>query len=104
MVVQYQGKQKGISTQFTIRIVGNNLSKTSSNYQIDLLVGDKQIPTFTTFIHQSLSNCLKEIYLFGKHNNISFDASTETIAPKLVPYDLVLFNYQKNILFKGYNL
>ncbi len=104
MVVQYQGKQKGIPTQFTIRIVGNNLSKTSSNYQIDLLVGDKQIPTFTTFIHQSLSNCLKEIYLFGIHNNISFDAATETIAPKLVPYDLVLFNYQKGILFKGYNL
>ena len=104
MIVQYQGKQKGIPTKFTIRIIGNNLSKSSSNYQLDLLVGDNKIPTFTTFIRQSLSNCLKEIYLFGKHNNITFDAATETIAPKLVPYDLVLFNYQKNILFKGYNL
>lgn len=104
MVVQYQGKQNGISTQFTIRIIGNNLSKSSSNYQLDLLVGDKQLPTFTTAIHQSLSNCLKEIYLFRKHNRISFNASSEKIAPKLVPYDLVLFNYQKNILFKGCNL
>ncbi len=99
MVVQYQGKQNGIPTTFTIRIIGNNLSKSSSNYQIDLLIGDKQIPTFTTFIHQSLSNCLKEIYLFRKHNGITFDASSEKIAPKLVPYDLVLYNYQKNALF-----
>ena len=99
MVVQYQGKQHGIPTSFTIRIIGNNLSKSSSNYQIDLLVGDKQLPTFTTSIHQSLSNCLKEIYLFRKHNGITFDASTEKIAPKLVPYDLVLYNYQKNALF-----
>ena len=104
MIVQYQGKQNGIPTTFTIRIIGNNLSKSSSNYQIDLLVGDKQIPTFTTSIHQSLSNCLKEIYLFRKYNGITFESSSETIAPKLVPYDLVLFNYQKNILFKGYNL
>jgi hypothetical protein len=99
MVVHYQGKQHGIPTTFTIRIIGNNLSKSSSNYQIDLLVGDKQLPTFTTSIHQSLSNCLKEIYLFRKHNGITFDASTEKIAPKLVPYDLVLYNYQKNALF-----
>ncbi|WP_396169938.1 hypothetical protein [Flavobacterium sp.] len=99
MVVQYQGKQHGIPTTFTLRIIGNNLSKSSSNYQIDLLVGDKQIPTFTTFIHQSLSNCLKEIYLFRKHNGISFDASSERIAPKLVPYDLALFNHQKKALF-----
>lgn len=99
MVVQYQGKKNGISTTFTIRINGNNLSKSSSNYQIDLLVGDKQLPTFTTSIHQSLSNCLNEIYLFRKHNNITFDAKTEKIAPKLVPYDLVLYNYQKNALF-----
>jgi len=104
MVVQYQGKQNGIPTTFTLRIIGNNLSKSSSNYQIDLLVGDKQLPTFTTSIHQSLSNCLKEIYLFRKHNHITFDASKESISPKLVPYDLVLYNYQKNILFKGYNL
>jgi hypothetical protein len=99
MVVQYQGKQNGIPTTFTLRIIGNNLSKSSSNYQIDLLVGDKQLPTFTTSIHQSLSNCLKEIYLFRKHNGITFDASSEKIAPKLVPYDLVLYNYQKNALF-----
>jgi len=99
MVVQYQGKQNGIPTTFTIRIIGNNLSKSSSNYQIVLLVGDKQLPTFTTSIHQSLSNCLKEIYLFRKHNGITFDASSEKIAPKLVPYDLVLYNYQKNALF-----
>lgn len=99
MLVQYQGKQNGIPATFTLRIIGNNLSKSSSNYQIDLLVGDKQIPTFTTFIHQSLSNCLKEIYLFRKHNGMTFDASSEKINPKLVPYDLVLFNYQKNALF-----
>ncbi len=99
MIVHYQGKKNGIPTTFTIRIIGNNLSKSSSNYQIDLLVGDKQLPTFTTAIHQSLSNCLKEIYLFRKHNHITFDASTEKIAPKLVPYDLVLYNYQKNALF-----
>jgi hypothetical protein len=99
MVVQYQGKKNGIPTTFTIRIIGNNLSKSSSNYQIDLLVGDKQLPTFTTSIHQSLSNCLKEIYLFRKHNGITFDASSEKIASKLVPYDLILFNYQKNALF-----
>ena len=99
MVVQYQGKQNGIPTTFTIRINGNNLSKSSSNYQLDLLVGDKQLPTFTTAIHQSLSNCLKEIYLFRKYNNIHFDAASEKVAPKLVPYDLVLYNYNKNALF-----
>ena len=99
MIVQYQGKQNGIPTKFTIRIIGNNLSKSSSNYQIDLFVGDKQLPTFTTSIHQSLSNCLKEIYLFRKHNNITFDASSEKVAPTLVPYDLVLYNYNKNALF-----
>lgn len=99
MVAQYQGKQNGIPTTFTIRIIGNNLSKSSSNYQVDLLVGDKQLPIFTTSIHQSLSNCLKEIYLFRKHNNINFDASSEKVAPKLVPYDLALYNYHKNTLF-----
>jgi hypothetical protein len=99
MVVQYQGKQNGIPTTFTIRIIGNNLSKSSSNYQLDLLVGDKQIPTFTTLIHQSLSNCLKEIYLFRKHNKMSFEASSEEIISEYVPYDLVLYNYQKNFLF-----
>jgi uncharacterized protein YeaC (DUF1315 family) len=79
MVVQYQGKQNGIPTTFTIRINGNNLSKSSSNYEVDLLVGDKKLPTFTTSIHQSLSNCLKEIYLFRKNNNIKFDASSENL-------------------------
>ena len=99
MVVQYKGEQYGKSTTFTIRIIGNNLSKSSSNYQIDLLIGDKQIPTFTTAIHQSLSNCLKEIYLFRKYNGIKFDASSEKIASKLVPYDQVLYNYNKYALF-----
>ncbi|MCD0467618.1 hypothetical protein [Flavobacterium sp. ENC] len=99
MVVQYKGEQYGKSTTFTIRIIGNNLSKSSSNYQIDLLIGEKQIPTFTTAIHQSLSNCLKEIYLFRKYNGIKFDASSEKIAPKLVPYDKVLYNYNKYALF-----
>lgn len=99
MVVQYQGKQNGVPTTFTIRIIGNNLSKSSSNYQLDLLVGDTQIPTFTTLIHQSLSNCLKEIYLFRKHNKMSFEPSSEEIISEYVPYDLVLYNYQKNFLF-----
>ncbi|RUT69426.1 hypothetical protein D0817_16450 [Flavobacterium cupreum] len=99
MVVQYKGEQYGKSTTFTIRIIGNNLSKSSSNYQIDLLIGEKQIPTFTTAIHQSLSNCLKEIYLFRKYNGIKFDASSEKIATKLVPYDQVLYNYNKYALF-----
>ncbi|MFH6958075.1 hypothetical protein ACHRV1_11755 [Flavobacterium aquidurense] len=99
MVVQYQGEQHGKAATFTIRIIGNNLSKSSSNYQIDLLVGDKKLPTFTTAIHQSLSNCLKEIYLFRKHNGIKFDAASEKIAPLLVPYDLVLYNYNKGALF-----
>jgi hypothetical protein len=99
MVVQYQGEQNGIPTTFTLRIIGNNLSKSSSNYQIDLLVGDKQLPTFTTLIHQSLSNCLKEIYLFRKHNGIKFNAASEKVAPKLVPYDLVLYNAHKLGLF-----
>jgi hypothetical protein len=99
MIVQYQGEQKGVPTTFTIRIIGNNLSKSSSNYQVDLLIGDKQLPTFTTAIHQSLSNCLKEIYLFRKHNHITFNATSEKVAPKLVPYDLVLYNYNKYALF-----
>lgn len=99
MVVQYQGKQHGKATTFTIRIIGNNLSKSSSNYQIDLLVGDNKLPTFTTAIHQSLSNCLKEIYLFRKHNGIQFDASSEKVATPLVPYDQVLYNYNKGALF-----
>ncbi|KAB1157523.1 hypothetical protein [Flavobacterium luteum] len=99
MVVQYQGEQNGVPTAFSIRIIGNNLSKSSSNYQIDLLVGNKQLPTFTTTIHQSLSNCLKEIYLFRKHNHINFDAASEKMSTQLVPYDLVLYNSNKKILF-----
>lgn len=99
MIVQYQGEQNGVPGTFTIRIIGNNLSKSSSNYQIDLLMGDKPLPIFTSLIHQSLSNCLKEVYLFRKHNNIKFDASSEKVAPKLVPYDLVLYNYNKFALF-----
>lgn len=101
MIVQYKGEQYGIPKTFTLRIIGNNLSKSSSNYQIDLLVDDKQLPTFTTLIHQSLSNCLKEIYLFRKHNGISFDSSSEKVAPKLVPYDLVLYNTHKDGLFRA---
>lgn len=99
MVIEYQGEQNGIPTKFTIKIIGNNLSKTSSNYQIDLLVGDKQLPTFKTLIHKRLSNCLKEIYLFRKHNNINFDASSETVAPKLALYDSILYDYHKHTLF-----
>ena len=99
MVVKYQGEQNGIPTTFSIRIIGNNLSKSSSNYQIDLLVANKPLPIFTTLTHQSLSNCLKEIYLFRKYNNIKFDAASEKVEPKLVPYDLVLFNHNKHALF-----
>lgn len=99
MVVQYQGNQNGIPTTFTLRIIGNNLSKSSSNYQIDLLAGDKPLPIFTSLIHQSMSNCLKEIYLFRKHNKIQFEASSEKVEEKLIPYDLVLYNYNKNALF-----
>ena len=99
MVVQYKGEQNGIPTTFTLRIIGNNLSKSSSNYQVDLLVGDKQLPIFTTLIHLSLSNCLKEIYLFRKYNGINFDAASEVVDPKLVPYDLVLYNTFKHGLF-----
>ncbi|KIA82463.1 hypothetical protein [Flavobacterium sp. AED] len=99
MVIEYKGEQNGIPTKFTIKIIGNNISKTSSNYQIDLLVGDKQLPTFRTFIHKSLSNCLKEIYLFRKHNGIKFDASSETVAPKGTLYNSILYNYHKKTLF-----
>ncbi|MCR4033624.1 MULTISPECIES: hypothetical protein [Flavobacterium] len=101
MTLQYQGEQYGNKTTFTIRIIGNNLSKSSSNYQIDLLVGDKKLPTFTTEIHQSLSNCLKEVYLFRKHNGIQFDEATEKIVSLFVPYDEVLYNYNKYTLFRA---
>lgn len=99
MVIEYKGEQNGIPTKFTIKIIGNNISKTSSNFQIDLLVGDKQLPTFRTFIHKSLSNCLKEIYLFRKHNGIKFDASSEKVAPKVTLYNSNLYNYHKKTLF-----
>ena len=99
MQIQYQGNQNGTPTKFTIKIIGNNKSKTSSNYQIALLVGDKQLPTFKTFIHKSLLNCLKEIYLFRKHNGIKFEAATEKVAPKFTLYDSILYNYHKKTLF-----
>ncbi len=99
MVLQYQGEQHGKATTFTIRIIGNNLSKSSSNYQIDLLVGDNKLPTFTTSIHQSLSNCLKEIDLFRNHNGIKFNEASEKITSLYVPYDKVLYNYNKHALF-----
>lgn len=101
MTLQYQGEQYEKATVFTIRIIGNNLSKSSSNYQIDLLVGDKKLPTFTSEIHQSLSNCLREIYLFRKHNGIKFDESSEKITSLYVPYDKVLYNYNKFALFRA---
>lgn len=101
MTIQYQGSQHGKPTTFTLKIIGNNLSKSSSNYQIELLVGEEKIPTMTSEIHQSMSNCLKEIYLFRKYNGIEFNLNSESIAPKLVPYDLVLFNHEKNILFRA---
>ncbi|WP_417942327.1 hypothetical protein [Flavobacterium sp. RS13.1] len=101
MVIHYQGKQHGKSTKFTIRIIGNNLSKSSSNYQIDLLAGDNQLPLFTSEIHQSLSNCLREIYLFRKHNGITFEESSEEIDTLLVPYDKVLYDYNKYALFRA---
>ena len=99
MIIHYQGKQNGIPTKFTIRIIGNNISKTSSNFQIDFLVGDKPLPIFKTAIHKRLSNCLKEIYLFAKHNHITLDAATEKVAPRIVPYNLALYNYHKPVLF-----
>ncbi len=46
MIIQYQGEQHGKATTFKLRIIGNNLSKSSSNYQIDLFVGDKKVPSF----------------------------------------------------------
>ncbi|TDD94392.1 hypothetical protein [Flavobacterium cellulosilyticum] len=99
MEVQYQGKQKGKSTKFTIKIINNNISRTSSNYQVALYVGDNKLPLFKSAIHKSLSNCLKEIYLFRKHNHIDFVTSSEKVVPKLAPYDLVLYNYNKKVLF-----
>jgi len=101
MYIDYQGAENGIPTKVRIRIIGNNISKTSSNYQLDLLVGDRQLPTFKTAIHKRMSNCLKEIYLFIKHNHIQLDASSEKVADKLIPYDLALYNYHKPVLFLG---
>lgn len=101
MEVQYQGKQKGISTAFSIKIINNNISRTSSNYQVALYVGDNKLPLFKSAIHKSLYNCLKEIYLFRTHNHIEFETSSEKIAPKLALYDLVLYNYHKKLLFSA---
>lgn len=102
MVVQYKGAKDGISTTLTLKIYGGNLSKSSSNYEVDLFIGEKganQVPYFTTAIHQSLSNCLKEIYLFTKHNHIVFEAASETTIGNLVPYDQVLYDFNKAALF-----
>jgi hypothetical protein len=102
MVVQYQGQKDGKSTTLTIKINGGNLSKTSSNYELFLYVGKNganQVPLFTTEIHQTLSNCLREIYLFRKHNHITFDAASEKTIGDLVPYDQVLFDFNKPALF-----
>lgn len=99
MEVKYQGTQKGISTSFTLKVINNNISRTSSNYQVALYVGENKLPLFKSAIHKSLYNCLKEIYLFRKHNHIEFVTSSEKVNPKLAPYDLVLYNYHKDILF-----
>jgi len=99
MEIKYQGKQKGISTIFTIKIINNNISRTSSNYQVALYVGENKLPLFKSAIHKSLYNCLKEIYLFRKHNHIEFVTSSEKVDPNLAPYDLVLYNYHKDTLF-----
>ncbi len=98
MIVQYQGKKDGKATTLTIRINGGNLSKTSSNYELFLYAGENganQVPLFTTEIHQSLSNCLREIYLFRKSNHITFDAASEKIVGDLNPYDQVLYDFLK---------
>ena len=101
MVIEYQGTEFGKATKFTLRIIGNNLSKRSSNYQIELLEGDKQLPIKITDIHQSLYSCLKELYLYSKYNGIVLDPASEVVGPKLVPYDLVLYNSQKHELFRA---
>lgn len=104
MIVQYQGKKDGKSTTFTIKINGGNLSKTSSNYELFLYVGENganQVPLFTTEIHQSLSNCLREIYLFRKHNHIIFDAASEKTVGELVPHDQMVYNFNKPALFRA---
>jgi len=102
MIVQYNGIQNGVPTIFTLKLNGNNLSKSSSNYEVHLFIGEKgtnQLPFYTTLIHQSLYNCLKEIYLFTKYNHIKFDGFSEKIENKSVPYDQVLYNFNKPILF-----
>lgn len=99
MEIQYLGKQKGVSTSFALKVINNNISRTSSNYQIALYVGDNNLPLFKSAIHKSLYNCLKEIYLFRKHNHIEFSNASEKVAPKLAPYDLILYNYHKKVLF-----
>jgi hypothetical protein len=37
--------------------------------------------------------------LFRKYNKLTFDAASEKIVSEFVPYDLVLYNYNKNALF-----
>ena len=99
MVVQYQGQQKGIPTKFTVRISKNNILKNGSKYQMDLLVGEKKLPTFKTLNHKSLSDCLKEMYLFRKFNNIELEASSEKVAATFIPSDSILYNNYKQTLF-----
>jgi hypothetical protein len=104
MIVQYSGKKDGKSTTLTIRINGGNLSKTSSNYELFLYVGENganQVPLFTTEIHQSLSNCLREIYLFRKHNHILFDAASEKTVGDLNPYDQILYDAHKTAMISA---
>ncbi|WP_367768360.1 hypothetical protein AB3G33_08850 [Flavobacterium sp. WC2421] len=99
MVVQYQGQQKGIPTKFTVRINRNNILKNGSKYRMDLLVGEKQLPSFKTLNHKSLSDCLKEMYLFRKFNNIELEASSEKVEPTFIPSDSILYNNYKQTLF-----
>jgi hypothetical protein len=46
-----------------------------------------------------LSNCLREIYLFKKHNHIAFDAASEITIGDLNPYDQILYDFLKPNLF-----
>ena len=41
----------------------------------------------------------KLINYLAKHNHITLDAATEKVAPRIVPYNLALYNYHKPVLF-----
>lgn len=99
MVVQYKGMQKGISTKFSVKIIRNNIDRKGPKYSVNLSIGDRQLPTFRTSSHKSLSNCLKEVYLFINLNDIKLDASSEKLASKYVLYESGLYNYHKDALF-----